>query len=913
MEKKDEIKNIDCLKCSNTGLGKYGLACSACSGIGMGMIKKHIFYYWGPKLDYASIELRKINKNFNNFVNFIAFLVGFFGFFSLGFWIYSIRETFGNSGGLIFWEAKSPFLLFFWISLLVDMFVLYRLSEEARSANKILKKEKTFIVSDDINTWKQVLALSGRMKIDVSRGFDDKAYALVTNAFKLAGEIGSPEMTIMHLAFAILADRQIAAIFSRLDVDPVALGNKIKNQIAKNRAVSYRTIMSGKIKEALIMAYIDAAEQGMDKVEPMNLIIPLIKLDAIFREIIYDFEIDEDKIANVIKWFLVDKILINNYRRYRGIARFKPEGNMDRAYTAVATPILDQFSYDMTAAAKRGRLEICIGRNDEIEHIFSSFEAGKNGVLLVGAPGVGKKTIVGGVAQMMVTEDVPEFLRDKRLLELDIGGLVSGGSASESEEKMMLAISELNRAGNIILHINDIQKMMGISAGGEESLELSDVLANSLEHGALFCIASVTSENYHKYIEGKPLDNAMAKIEISEPIGNNAIQIVESKISLLEGKHKIYFSYTAIEEAVRLSQKYIHDKYLPEKAIEILNLLAVDVVKKKGEQSMVLSEDVARALSELTKIPVSKLSMEENQMLLNLENLIHERMVDQEEAVSMVASSLRRARANLREGKRPIANLLFLGPTGVGKTELAKTVAEIYFGNEDYFIRIDMSEYQNASSVEKMIGSPDGSLGYLTEKVRRSPFSLVLLDEFEKAHPDILNLFLQVMDDGRLTDGLGRTIDFTNSIIIATSNAGAQYIQEEIRAKTSIEKIKDALINEHLNKTMRPELVNRFDGIVVFKPLSISDVEAITKLMLKKTKKLLDDKGINFKIQDEAIKILARLGYDPEFGARPLRRLLQNTIDNNIANKILAGEIRRRDTIVINNKAEIEIVKGMAL
>jgi len=638
-----------------------------------------------------------------------------------------------------------------------------------------------------------------------------------------------------------------------------------------------------------------------------------MKRENILEEILYDFEIDSIKVFNVIKWFMIDQMMIENYQRYRKAARFKPSTNMDRAYTSVATPFLNQIGYDLTIAAKWGKLQMCVGRDKEIESSFQAFESGKNGVLFVGPPGTGKRAVVHGIAQLMVSEDVPYIFRDKRLVEIDVAGLIGGASPAQAEERLIGAINEVARAGNIIIYIENIQTIMGISAGGEESLDLSEVLANALDRGGIYCFATVTKQNYTKYIENKPIDHAFANIEIEEAKGNKAIQIIESKITALEGRYNVYFSYNAIENVIALSDRLIHDRYLPEKAIDILNSIAVKVLKEKGSGSVVSKEDIAQVISEITKIPTTKLSKDEGKELLDLEKKIHERMVDQEEAVSMVSNSLRRARANLREGTRPIANFLFAGPTGVGKTELAKAVSQIYFGSESYMIRLDMSEYQHPSSIVKMIGSADGVQGYLTEKVRRSPYSMILLDELEKAHPDILNLFLQVMDDGRLTDGQGRTIDFTNSIIIATSNAGALYIQKEVVAGTPIETIKERLINEHLNQVMRPELINRFDGVVVFKPLSLLDVENITILLLKKTEKLLEEKGIGLKVDQKAISILATEGFDPKFGARPLRRLLQDKIDNQIANKILSEKLARRDTVFINEKAEVKIIKGKLL
>jgi ATP-dependent Clp protease ATP-binding subunit ClpA len=374
--------------------------------------------------------------------------------------------------------------------------------------------------------------------------------------------------------------------------------------------------------------------------------------------------------------------------------------------------------------------------------------------------------------------------------------------------------------------------------------------------------------------------------------------------------------YGALEQAVIMSSRYLHDKFLPLKAIDLLEkaaLVASNNFKNDPAKFFCGREEVAAAVSQLTGIPVSKVTVSESQKLLNLETEIHKRLVDQKEAVSAVAASLRRARAELKDSKRPIASFLFLGPTGVGKTELAKSVSEVYFGDEDYLVRLDMSEYQSPDSVRKMIGDSDGTLGYLTEAVRKKPFALVLLDEIEKANPDILNLFLQLLDDGRLTDGQGRTISFSESIIIATSNIGAVYIQEQIRAQTAVNIIKQELIDNQLNKYMRPELINRFDGIIVFKPLSEEDLFAITTLMLKKIKKSLADKGIGLKADKEGVTLLAHEGYDPKFGARPLRRLLQDKIEDKIANKILAGDLKRRDTVIINGHAEVEVEKAPEL
>jgi len=384
----------------------------------------------------------------------------------------------------------------------------------------------------------------------------------------------------------------------------------------------------------------------------------------------------------------------------------------------------------------------------------------------------------------------------------------------------------------------------------------------------------------------------------------------------LESKYGIFVVYGALQAAVEMSKRFLHDQFLPLKAINLLERAAAFSAQRatnNPDDVFCDKENVASAISEMTGVPATKITESESQKLLNLEEEIHQRLVGQETAVQAVAASLRRARVELKDSRRPIANFLFLGPTGVGKTELAKAVSESYFGDEDYVIRLDMSEYQGSDAINKMIGSIDGTLGYLTEAVRKKPFSLILLDEIEKSNPDVLNLFLQLFDEGRLTDAQGRSISFSESIIIATSNIGAVFIQEEIRKGTKIEIIKQGLIDEHLNKYLRPELVNRFDGVIVFKPLTEENIFAIATLMLKKIKKSLAKKGIGLRADKNGVSILARDGYDPKFGARPLRRLLQERVENVVANKILSGEVKRRDVVVINSKAEIEVEAGAKL
>jgi ATP-dependent Clp protease ATP-binding subunit ClpC len=627
------------------------------------------------------------------------------------------------------------------------------------------------------------------------------------------------------------------------------------------------------------------------------------------EELFIDLSLNYQKMKNAVEWIRIQETLREGLHRFRYLSRYKPRTSMDRAMTATATPMLNEFSEDLTVKAGHGALFPCIGREKEFERIFRIFEGSREGVLLLGPRGVGKTAIIEGLAQRMVTEDVPDLLQDKRLVSLDLARLVAGADAAMAEERLLMIAGEVIRSGNIILVVENLSAVSGIASGGAGSLDLSEVLSQIISRHQFHCLATASAEDFSKFIEPRSLGAEFQPVKVEEMEMNDAICVLEAKSGPIEYENEVFFSYDAIEKTALLSSRYIHDRYLPEKGIEILEQSAIKVRDERGKKKIVTGEDVAAVISAMTSIPVTKVTENESQKLLNMEEKIHERMVGQDEAVKIVSASLRRARAELREGKRPIASLLFLGPTGVGKTELAKTVSEVYFNSEESMLRFDMSEYQEQSSIGRLLGQGSNP-GQLTEQVRKKPFSMVLFDEVEKAHPDILNLFLQLMDDGRLTDAQGRTIDFTNTIVIMTSNAGAQAIQDQMNAGVAVEKIKNNLINEQLREHFRPEFLNRFDGIVVFKPLSMVEVIKIARLMVKKIAKRLDEKGIEFTADDEAIAELAEMGFDPKFGARPLRRVIQERIDDVLAEQLLGGNIERRDKVILQVGGKLKVEKA---
>lgn len=866
------------------------------------------FLCFNQDLKKSLIILKRSEESINYLLELLSWLIVFSGWLAFFAWVFLNRPVLSTDPLkiLFFWKGTNSLIAVFLFSLFFDLFLIYKTSEKRAAKQKInyrlfgSKKKK-----------------KSSKNYDISAALSAEARRAIEDTYLLALKLKQKEAAPIHLFRILLKSKIIQSLFIRLDVDGKKLVELIDRHLVKpQNEAGGSGGLSQDFQELLVKAFVDAYSRRLPGIDILNLILFCATHDRILKDILDELEIDENKIRNTVEWFRVNDRLVKNYRQYRSLAILKPNNNMNRAYTAVATPTLDHFSHDLTVAAKYNNLDICVGRQKEFREIFDAYSGGHHGVLLVGPTGVGKTTLVNGLAQLMVEENVPKFLKDKRLVEIDISRLVSGVEAAAAEERLLLCLNEARRSGNIIIYLDNIENLIGISSGSKESLDLSEVLSEQISRGYIYCLAAATVDNYNHYIENKALGEAMTAIGVKEPEINEAIQILESKVAFLESKYDVYIVYSALEQAVIMADKYLHDKFLPLKAINLLEKAAAissQAAKNNPASCFCSKDEVALVVSELTGIPASKVTADESQKLLNLENEIHNRLIGQNEAVSAVSASLRRARVQLRESKRPIASFLFLGPTGVGKTELAKAVSQVYFGDEDYLVRLDMSEYQTPDSIKKMIGDSDGTLGYLTEAVRKKPFALILLDEVEKAHPDILNLFLQLLDDGRLTDGQGKTISFTESIIIATSNIGALYIQEQIKIKTPLNIIKQELIDNQLNKYMKPELINRFDGIIVFKPLTEEDVRAVAALMLKKIKKNLLEKGINLKADKDGVAILAKEGYDPKFGARPLRRLLQDKIEDSIANQILGGQIKRRDTVIINERAGIEVEKAQEL
>lgn len=656
-------------------------------------------------------------------------------------------------------------------------------------------------------------------------------------------------------------------------------------------------------------------------------------------------------------------------------ARYREELQKSRA-GASQTPTLDQYSRDLTEMAENGELDPVIGRDKQMLRVIQILcRRGKNNPCLIGEPGVGKTAIVEGLAQSIVNGTVPELIAGKRLVSLDMSGLVAKSKyRGEFEERIKKVINEVIADGNVILFIDELHTIIG-AGGAEGALDASNILKPALARGQLQVIGATTIEEYRKYVEkDAALERRFQPVTVEEPSEEEAIEILNGLKSLYEKHHHVTITQEAVKAAVKLSVRYINDRFLPDKAIDLMDEAAAklrldnfdasnDMNRLRNEKQLLqdefeeaLSEDdidkarliktqiedaktrldkaykknirnrnrkkpvlgeneIARVVSGWTKIPVTRLTENEAEKLSKLENTLHKRVIGQEEAVSAVAKAVKRGRVGLKDPARPIGSFLFLGPTGVGKTEVAKALAETVFGNEDAMIRVDMSEYMEKHSVSKMIGSPPGYVGHedggqLSEKVRRNPFSVILFDEIEKAHPDVFNILLQVLDDGRITDSQGRTVDFKNTIIIMTSNAGASSIIEPKRLgfgdmsdeKQDHELMKNNVMEE-VRRIFKPEFLNRIDETIVFRTLNKDDMKKITALLMKELVKRAEDQlDIELTVRDSARTYIVEKAYDKKYGARPLKRKIQDEIENRLAEDIINGRIKRGDKVIVSTK-----------
>jgi len=713
-------------------------------------------------------------------------------------------------------------------------------------------------------------------------------------------------LTAVIVVFFLLKDEETEKIFDRLGIPKKEIKTVVKEQEKKSgeSKLLYTETFLKIIKESAKMAIANFHRQ----IEVKDFLVTAAEHDNDFREILFDNDLNHTDINHVISWHNFISYEAEWKSKFWKLENLLKKPGIGKQWAAGHTVNVDKYATDVTKLIKKKDIPLhVVGRKKEIETIERILSRrGENNVLVIGKPGGGRTTIVYSFAKKIMEGKSVSTLNYKRVLEIDMQAMFAGlKNRGEILERFKIVFSEAANAGNVILIIDNLHNYIG-EQKGVGGIDISSALTSYLGSPELQVVGVTTFYGFHKNIETNPaVMNFFERVEIEEPSKKETMFVLEDLLPNFEKEYGLKVGYKGLRTVIDLTDRYIQGVPFPEKAIDFLGEVMV-YVKTQTKSRVVLPEHVAQVISQKTKIPAGEIQKTEKEKLLKLEEFIHQRVVDQQEAVNALADAMRRSRAGVAGRNKPIGTFLFLGPTGVGKTETSKALAESYFGSEKEMIRLDMSEYQSIESIDRLIGSSDGTQGLLTNAIRERPFSLVLLDEIEKAHPNILNLFLQVLDEGRLTDNLGRTVSFRNSIIIGTSNAGAEFIRQYLgKEKTrDYSSFKKKLINYLLEQGIfRPEFLNRFDATITFKPLSKKDLFLIAKLMLKRlNQRLVHGRGIQLIITDELAKKVAELGYNPEFGARPMNRVIQNRIENEIAKKILSGQLRRGDTVEL--KAE---------
>ncbi|MTI80703.1 MAG: ATP-dependent Clp protease ATP-binding subunit [Firmicutes bacterium] len=805
--------------------------------------------------------------------------------------------------------------------------------------------------------------------------FTERARKVIAFAQEEARNMNYPYIGTEHLLLGLIKEGQGVAskVLQELDIKAEVVREKVEKMVEKGQGeVPSEIPLTPRGKKVIELAVVHARRMGHNYVGTEHLLLGLISEgEGVAANVLTSMGADMNRVQQMLIKMLGGQQGESPQNNNGGHMGGCPGGSCGTGTTGT----LDEFGSDLNNLAKDDKLDPVIGRQKEIERVIQVLSRRtKNNPVLIGEPGVGKTAIAEGLAQRIVSGDVPETLTNKRVVTLDLAAMVAGTKyRGEFEDRLKKVIKEITEAGNVIVFIDELHTLIG-AGGAEGAIDASNILKPALARGELQTIGATTLDEYRKHIEkDAALERRFQPITVQEPTLEESVSILKGLRDKYEAHHRVRITDEALSAAAKLSDRYIADRFLPDKAIDLLDEAASrvrvnaytappdmkhleseledtrkekeaainnqeyekaaelrdkekDILKKLDNQRddwkqqqedkklVVDEEEVAAIVASWTGIPVSKLAQEESQRLLNLEDVLHDRVIGQEEAVKSVAKAVRRARAGLKDPKRPIGSFIFLGPTGVGKTELARALAEAMFGDEDAMVRIDMSEYMEKHAVSRLVGSPPGYVGYdeggqLTEAVRRRPYSVVLLDEVEKAHPEVFNVLLQVLEDGRLTEAQGRTVDFRNTVIIMTSNVGIQKLKHTpvVGIKTNEnEKNKAAEIQQGLKKelelTFRPEFLNRIDEIVYFHTLQPEHIKEIVGLMLEQVSKRIADQEIYLEFSEEVKDLLAEKGYSEEYGARPLRREIQKIVEDKLSEELLEGNIKKGDKIRISKK-----------
>ncbi|MES4882515.1 ATP-dependent Clp protease ATP-binding subunit [Streptomyces sp. NPDC000349] len=795
-------------------------------------------------------------------------------------------------------------------------------------------------------------------RVPIGRLLTESSRELLNLAGRRALEDGTSDLDTEHLLWAATQVEPARGLLARAGADPDALGSQIVEVLPREAVEpSAEPGLTPAAKRTLATAYARSQAAGVSYIGPEHILGAL--LDG-----------GDSGAARLLSAEGQDVTKLAGLTEQAGRAEPAPGENGTRQPATT----LDEFGRDLTEEAKAGKLDPVVGRAEEIEETVEILSRrSKNNPVLIGEPGVGKTAIVEGLAQRIVAGEVPDTLKDKRVVALDLSAMVAGAQyRGQFEERLKKVIEDVQQArGEIILFIDELHTVVGAGATGEGSMDAGNMLKPALARGELHVVGATTIDEYRKYVEkDAALERRFQPVMVPEPSVEETVQILEGLRDAYEAHHQVRFADGALAAAAELSDRYVSDRFLPDKAIDVMDQAGARVrlrsaarstevvgredriaeLRREQEQAVaaedydragalkrriaeaegelagieerrggvvsVTADDIADVISRRTGIPVSQLTAGEKERLLRLEEEMHARIVGQDEAVGAVSRAVRRNRAGMGDPNRPVGSFLFLGPTGVGKTELAKTLAELLFGEESRMVRFDMSEFQEKHTVARLVGAPPGYVGYeeagqLTEKVRRQPYSVVLFDEVEKAHPDVFNTLLQILDDGRLTDAQGRTVDFRHCVVIMTSNIGAHRILDH---KGDVSDLKDELMEE-LRTRFLPEFLNRIDDIIVFHGLTEQDLSRIVDHLLAQSERRVHAQGMTLKVTEAAKKLLIAHGHQPEFGARPLRRTIQAELDNRIADLLLGGEADPGDTIVadvVQDSLHCTVTKGDA-
>lgn len=807
--------------------------------------------------------------------------------------------------------------------------------------------------------------------------FTEKAERAISFSQQSAVELGHNYVGTEHILLGLVKEGTgvAARVLQAQGITEEKILKEIDELIGRGETAGETPVgFTPRTKRVLELAFKEARRMGQGYIGTEHLLLGIMKEgESVAVRIMMDLGVDPQKLLNELVKILNEETPGSN-------------GSPKSSSSNSSTPTLNQFGRDLTDMARDGKIDPVIGRDKEIERVIQILSRRtKNNPCLIGEPGVGKTAIAEGLAQKIVEGNIPEILSDKRVVTLDLSSMVAGAKyRGEFEDRLKKAMEEIRKAGNVILFIDELHTIVGAGAA-EGAIDASNILKPSLARGEIQVIGATTLNEYRKHIEkDAALERRFQPITVGEPSKEEAVEILKGVRDKYEAHHRVKITDDALEASVKLSDRYITDRFLPDKAIDLVDEAAsrirlktftappdikameerVDKLSKEKEDSIrcqefekaagirdeeqklknelekikdqwhqknqtktdtVTADDIADIVASWTGIPVKKLAEEESERLLKMEDTLHNRVIGQDEAVKSISRAIRRGRVGLKDPKRPVGSFIFLGPTGVGKTELCKALAEAMFGDEKSMIRVDMSEFMEKHSVSKLVGSPPGYVGYdeggqLTEKVRRRPYSVLLFDEIEKAHPDIFNILLQILEDGRLTDSQGRVVDFRNTIIIMTSNVGARTITEPKRlgfsavkdeSAKNYEDMKSNVMGE-LKKMFRPEFLNRIDDIIVFHPLTEEHIREIVRLMTDVLVKRLKANEIDLEISEELLLHLAKKGYDPIFGARPLRRAIQSMVEDKLAEEMLEGKVKAGDSIKVDIDGENIIVTRKA-